>query len=70
VNQFNIGDRVKIVDKRPSGYTAKQWELYAGLHGVVDQRSPGIKVAFPVLVLIDDGRRIWFSDKELTAEQM
>lgn len=68
MNQFIVGDRVKIVDKRPSGYTAKQWDLYAGLTGVVEQRVPHAKVAFPVLVRIDDGRGIWFSDKELERE--
>lgn len=65
MERFDAGDRVKIVDKRPSGYTAKQWELYAGLTGVVEQRVAHAKVAFPVLVRISDGRGIWFSDKEL-----
>ena len=68
MTEFSEGDRVMVVEAKPGGYSKDYWSRYAGLPGVVDHRSKHPRVAFPVLVLLDDGRKIWFSDKELQME--
>jgi len=63
---FEVDDLVRVVDERPAGYSKKEWLLYAGHLGrVIDFARHRFRHDCPILVLLEDGRQIWFTDQEL-----
>lgn len=61
-----VGQRVRVTPDRPKGYSIKEWSLYADHRGAVARLAQHrMKNDAPILVQLDDGRRIWFSEDEI-----